>query len=74
MLESQAYIPFSYGPHSCVGKQMALNELRLAVARVVSEFTFELGEGYNEERYRKEWKDYFTVSLGRCEMRFRERV
>ncbi|KAI5850757.1 cytochrome P450 [Tricharina praecox] len=74
VLESQAYIPFSYGPHSCVGKQMALNELRLAVARVVSEFTFELGEGYNEERYRKEWKDYFTVSLGRCEMRFRERV
>jgi hypothetical protein len=52
---------------------VALNELRLAVARVVSEFVIELGDGYSEERYREQWKDYIATSLGTCELRFKAR-
>lgn len=52
---------------------MALNELRLVVARVVSEFAIEIGDGYSEKRYREQCKDYITIALGTCELRFRAR-
>jgi cytochrome P450 len=41
--ERRAYIPFGYGVHSCVGKQLALNEMRFAFASVLREWDFVLG-------------------------------
>lgn len=34
--------PFSYGPHNCLGKNLAYNEMRSILARVVYEFDIEL--------------------------------
>jgi cytochrome P450 len=58
------------GPHVCVGKHLAYNELRFATARVVEKFKIELGPNYNEQQYRKDWKDHFTVMIGGIEARF----
>ncbi|KAI5788576.1 cytochrome P450, partial [Pyronema domesticum] len=69
----RAFVPFSYGPHVCIGKHLAYNEMRLAVARTVEGFKVTLGEGFCEERYRDEWRDYFTVMIGGIEMVFRPR-
>jgi cytochrome P450 len=39
------YLPFSVGPHTCLGQQLAMIEVPLLVARLASRFTFELPDG-----------------------------
>jgi cytochrome P450 len=39
------YLPFSMGPHTCLGQQLAMIEVPLLVSRLASQFTFELPEG-----------------------------
>lgn len=40
--QRQAFIPFSYGPRSCVGRNVAEMELALSVATVFRRYDFEL--------------------------------
>jgi cytochrome P450 len=40
-----AYNPFSLGPRSCIGKQLALNELMLTMAVILCNFDFRTPEG-----------------------------
>lgn len=68
--DRRAWIPFGYGVHSCVGKQLATNELRLVVANVVREFDLQFGEGYSEQKFVDEWKDYMVLNLGPLPMKF----
>jgi cytochrome P450 len=70
LLEKRAFIPFGYGVHSCVGKQLALNEMRLVLARVVREFDVVRGESYDEERFREEWMDYVVLHIGAMWVKF----
>jgi len=70
LLEKRAFIPFSYGAHSCVGKQLALNELRLVLARVVREFNVVRGESHDEEKFREEWMDYAVLKIGAMWVKF----
>ena len=32
-----------------------------------------LGEGWNEQKFREEWRDFFTVKMGEARVRFVER-
>lgn len=66
----KAFLPFGYGVHSCVGKQLALNEMRIVVARIVKDFNVVLGESYDEELFESEWRDYFAVKLGALWLQF----
>jgi len=71
--ERKAFIPFGYGVHSCVGKQLALNEMRLTLAMVVREFDVVLGERYNEGTWEEEWKDRAVLQIGKLWVHFVER-
>lgn len=71
--ERRAFIPFGYGVHSCVGKQLALNEMRLTLAMVVKEFDVMLGESYDEERWEAEWKDHAVLQIGKLWVHFVKR-
>jgi len=42
--QKQAFIPFSYGPRACVGRNVAEMELALIVATVIRRYEFELRE------------------------------
>ncbi|KAK6330815.1 hypothetical protein TWF718_003014 [Orbilia javanica] len=65
--DKRAYIPFGYGIRACAGKQLAINELKLVVARIVTGFEV---EGEDTET---EWKDYGMVRLGEWKGRFKSR-
>ncbi|KAE9378959.1 cytochrome P450 [Stipitochalara longipes BDJ] len=72
--ERRAFIPFGYGAHSCVGKQLALNEMRLTIARVVGEFDIALGDSYDEKTWEDEWKDHAVLQVGKLWVHFVPRV
>lgn len=48
--QKQAFIPFSYGPRACVGRNVAEMELCLIVAMVFRRYEFELRQGEMETR------------------------
>jgi cytochrome P450 len=56
-----AFNPFSYGPASCVGKNLALLELRAVTCFLVQKFTFKAKEGFNVESWEDGIQDYFVV-------------
>lgn len=74
LLDRRAFIPFGYGIHSCVGKQLALNEMRLLIASVVNEFDVEFGKSYDEARFEAEWQDYFVLQIGAVHLKFTARL
>ncbi|KAK5694597.1 hypothetical protein LTR97_009187 [Elasticomyces elasticus] len=56
----EAYTPFSMGPYNCIGKNLALTELRTLTARLVLEFDVKLAPG-QEPVLRT--RDHFTVDI-----------
>ena len=58
----QAFIPFSYGPMSCVGKGLALQQMRMVVVALMQRFRiFVPGKGKFElGKYEKAYKDFFV--------------
>lgn len=43
---TSAFIPFSYGPHNCVGKQIACRQLRYVVCLMMRRFEIEFARGF----------------------------
>jgi len=72
--DRRAFIPFGYGVDSCVGKQLASNEMRFAFARLVREWDFVLGERYDEMLWREGVMDHHTVSVGDLRGKFVKRA
>lgn len=56
-------VPFSYGPFSCVGKQVALQKMRLVMAGMVREFDAKLSDDFDAESFAKSNKSYFTMHI-----------
>jgi benzoate 4-monooxygenase len=48
--QKQAFVPFSYGPRACVGRNVAEMELALIVSNVFRWYEFELRQGEMETR------------------------
>lgn len=40
--------PFSTGPRDCIGKNLALNELRVIISRVLYRFDYDVMEGQDD--------------------------
>ncbi|KAF7890487.1 hypothetical protein EAF00_008802 [Botryotinia globosa] len=68
--DRRAYIPFGYGVHSCVGKTLALHELRLVIAHIVRTFDIQFGHSHDDVLFEREWKDYMVVEIGNLWLRF----
>lgn len=62
--DTSAYIPFSAGPANCVGKNLALLEMRMVVSAVLQRFDLKFPDSYDTKRWEEELKDYFIIKVG----------
>ncbi|KAF2209824.1 hypothetical protein CERZMDRAFT_99883 [Cercospora zeae-maydis SCOH1-5] len=58
----QAWIPFTIGTYSCVGKQFALSELRHVTFAVVRDFDMEFAEGFDADQFEFSVKNDFVLT------------
>ncbi|OBZ79546.1 hypothetical protein A0H81_01401 [Grifola frondosa] len=63
--EPTAFIPFSFGPANCVGKNLALQEMRMVVCLVMQKLEMRLPEGYNPKDFEEGLQDFFVVKKPR---------
>lgn len=61
VLDSKAFIPFSTGPRSCVGKPLALTELRVVTSYLVQRFDIVVAEGFNMNDWERDLQDHFVM-------------
>lgn len=62
--ETSAFVPFSFGPAACVGKPLAMLELRMTTAYLVRDLDFKFEPGY-KQTWESDWRDYFVLQRGK---------
>ena len=69
MHNDTAFIPFSHGPMNCVGKGLAMRQMRVVVCALVQRFRMRLAleeeEGWAPGRYEREFRDYLVANRPR---------
>ena len=56
-----AFIPFSYGPTICAGKNLALMEMRMVLCWILRQFRLSRAPGVVYEHWEEKIQDYFVV-------------
>ncbi|KAI3597833.1 cytochrome p450, partial [Moniliophthora roreri] len=57
VLELGAFVPFSSGPANCAGKRLALLELRVVLALLISRFELSFATGWDVRNWEKNLRD-----------------
>jgi tryprostatin B 6-hydroxylase len=70
----RGFAPFSSGAHSCLGKQLALMELRLVTARLATQFDFAFADQDAARDVVCDIKDCFTAIPGPLRLVFSRRA
>ncbi|TCD68525.1 hypothetical protein EIP91_010581 [Steccherinum ochraceum] len=60
---ANAFIPFSFGPSNCVGKNLALKEMKMVLCHLVQQVAVRFADGYDVESYEREMKDWFAMQV-----------
>ncbi|KAJ5936120.1 benzoate 4-monooxygenase cytochrome P450 [Penicillium verhagenii] len=68
-----AFAPFGTGSHTCLGKPLAMNDMRLITARLVRYYDFRYPKGETGGAVRDNFKDQFTSKPGRLRLIFEAR-
>jgi cytochrome P450 len=61
ILDLRAFIPFSYGPANCAGKNLAYLEMRAVTCYIVQKFNFKVKEGFRLESWAEGIRDFFVA-------------
>lgn len=73
VLRKDSFLPFSTGPMGCVGKGLALQELRKVIAVLLDRFDPSFAQNEDGTDLVVGSKDWFTLGLGKLEVTFQER-
>ncbi|KAH8891588.1 cytochrome P450 [Thozetella sp. PMI_491] len=68
--ETSPWLAFQRGIHRCVGKSMAMMELRSVLSRTALRYDIAFAPGGTDERFEKDSKDLFTTRLPPLQMIF----
>ena len=74
VLDRTAFIPFSYGPANCVGRQLARMEMRMVVCLLVQTFDFAFADGFDKDGWLGTVHDHLVSTRGPLMLRLTERV
>jgi cytochrome P450 len=58
-----AFIPFSYGPANCAGKNLAVMEMRMVLCWMLRRFRFSKVPGIHYEAWEGQIRDWFLVNV-----------
>ncbi|KAJ3555924.1 hypothetical protein NM688_g2305 [Phlebia brevispora] len=61
---ANAFIPFSHGPANCVGKQLAMQEMRTVVCHMMQKLNLRFADGWDPETWIRDLGDSFVVKKG----------
>lgn len=73
VLDKAAWFPFLLGPFGCIGKQVALMELRISIAKLVLAFDVGFAPGEDGTAFMTDTMDCFTQILAPMKIIFAER-
>ncbi|KAL7907218.1 cytochrome P450 [Trichoderma velutinum] len=62
--DKDAFAPFSAGPYGCIGKRLALNDIRQMVARLVWTFDIAFAPGEDGASFERDAIDAFMITYG----------
>ncbi|KAJ7625445.1 cytochrome P450 [Mycena rosella] len=65
-----AFIPFSFGPANCVGKNLALQEMRMVICTLMGKFDMRFAEGFDVRSWEDNLCDYFITRKGKLPVIF----
>ncbi|CZR61640.1 related to pisatin demethylase cytochrome P450 [Phialocephala subalpina] len=68
-----AFAPFSIGRYGCIGKNLALMELRTVTALLITKFNVSFAPGENGSNLLEKSEDYFTIGLADLNLQFTPR-
>lgn len=60
-----AFTPFSFGPYNCVGKNIAMQEMRVLLCHFVQKLNFRFPDGFDSSQYEQTVADKFVFHVGR---------
>ncbi|KAF1958643.1 cytochrome P450 monooxygenase-like protein [Byssothecium circinans] len=69
----RGFVPFMSGAHSCLGKQLALMELRLVIAKLVTRYDLSFLDAERKHETVSDIKDCFTALPGPLNLVFKRR-
>ena len=61
VLCQRAFIPFSAGPRACVGKPLALAEIRVTLSSIVQRFDMRVADRHDIDDWEASLQDYFVL-------------
>ncbi|KAL9035951.1 MAG: hypothetical protein Q9180_004579 [Flavoplaca navasiana] len=71
--DKRAFAPFGLGRTSCVGKELAMTEIRMVVANLLANFDISFPPGDNGEAVERDMKDQLTANPGELFLKFETR-
>jgi cytochrome P450 len=73
ILDKTCFAPFSLGPMGCIGKPLALMELRSALSKLIMQFDFVFAPGDDGTNLIEKGRDHFTMEPGPLNLVFKTR-
>lgn len=73
VLDKEAFAPFGVGRRACVGKGLALTEIRLVAAKLLSKYRVRFAPGLDPDAVERDMRDQMTAQLGKVELLFESR-
>ena len=59
--DEAGFIPFLIGPMNCVGKTLAMQEMRMVLCAVLQRFRIKAEEGWDPRMYVANYRDYLAA-------------
>ncbi|KAE8420722.1 cytochrome P450 [Aspergillus pseudocaelatus] len=63
--ERSAFAPFTTGPYTCIGKSLAVMNIRATVARLITTFDMELPPGDDGRNLERSMREHFSIYMAK---------